>query len=195
MRTVQVRSIGGYAGSVYPHPQRQLDASLRRAGYEVEELELPDNTAPDFETCMAFLQAQLDGFEDGMLVLHSLASRLFFLLVDRLRRQGVLKQPLAHTVVLLAPANGRYIADWVPQVAAFFAQDVWLPCLSGSARRLLIAASHNDFYWEEAAADLPLLGQQQGVEVMVLEGQGHLNEADVSGDLADVRAWILAGKP
>jgi predicted alpha/beta hydrolase family esterase len=192
MRTVRVRSIGGYAGSAYPHPQRQLDASLRQAGYEVEELELPDNTAPDFDTCMAFLQAQLDGLEHGVLVLHSLASRLFFLLVDRLRRQGGLLQPLVDTVVLLAPANGRYIADWVPEVAAFFAQDVWLPCLSGVARRVLIAASHNDFHWEEAAADLPLFGQQQGVEVMVLEAQGHLNEADVSGDLADVRAWILA---
>jgi predicted alpha/beta hydrolase family esterase len=195
MCAVRVRSIGGYAGSAYPHPQRQLDASLRQAGYQVEALELPGNTAPDFETCMAFLQAQLDGFGRGVLVLHSLASRLFFLLVDRLRRQGMLLQPVVDTVVLLAPANGRYIADWVPEVAAFFAQDVWAPCLTGAARRLLIAASHNDFHWEEAAADLALFEQQQGVEVIVLEGQGHLNEAHVWGDLPDVRAWIVADKP
>ena len=194
MGTIWVRSIGGYEGSTYPHPQRQLDASLQQAGYQVEALELPDNTAPEIETCMAFLQAQVNGLENGVLVLHSLASRLFLLLVDRLRRQGKLHQPLVDTVVLLALANGRYIADWVPDVAAFFDQDVWVPSLTGAARRVLIAASHNDVYWEEAAADLALFERQAGVEVMVLEGQGHLNEADVSGDLPAVRAWIMADK-
>lgn len=194
MRTLLVRSIGGYEGSTYPHPQRQLDASLRQAGYQVESLELPNNTAPDVETCLAFLLAQVDGLEDGILVLHSLASRLFLLLVDRLRRQDKLQRPLVDTVVLLALANGRYIADWVPAVAPFFTQEVWVPPLTGAARRVLIAASHNDVYWEEAAADMALFEQQAGVEMMVLEGQGHLNEADVSGDLAMVRSWIVADK-
>lgn len=194
MRTRLVRSIGGYEGSAYPHPQRQLDASLRQAGYQVEALELPDNTAPEVETCMAFLQAQVNGLEDGVLVLHSLAGRLFLLLVDRLRRQGKLHRPVVDTAVLLAPANGRYLADWVPEVAAFFTRDVWVPSLTGAARRVLIAASHNDIYWEEAAADLALFKRQAGVEVLILEGQGHLNEADVSGDLAAVRAWIMADK-
>jgi predicted alpha/beta hydrolase family esterase len=194
MGRIVVRSIGGYAGSTYPHPQRQLDASLQQAGYQVEALELPDNSAPDVETCMAFLQAQIDGLEGGVLVLHSLASRLFLLLVDRLRRQGKLHKPLVDMVVLLALANGRYIADWVPEVAAFFDQGVWVPSLTGAARRVLIAASHNDIYWEEAAADMALFEQQAGVEVIVLEGQGHLNEADLCGDLPTVRAWITAGK-
>lgn len=192
MDTIRVRSIGGYDGSTYPHPQRQLDASLQRAGYQVEALELPDNTAPDLDTCMAFLQEQCKGLEAGILVLHSLASRLFLLLVERLRQQGKLHKPLVDTVVLLALANGRYIADWVPQVAAFFEQDVWVPVLTGAARRVLIAASHNDFYWEEAAADMALFEQQPGVEVIVLDGQGHLNEAGISGDLPAVREWIIA---
>lgn len=194
MGTILVRSIGGYDGSTYPHPQRQLDTSLQQAGYRVEGLELPDNTTPDFETCMAFLQAQCDGLEGGVLVLHSLASRLFLLLVDRLRQQGKLHKPLVDTVVLLALANGRYIADWVPEVAAFFDQDVWVPSLTGAARRVLIAASHNDFHWEEAAADMALFEQQPGVEVIVLEGQGHLNEADISGDLPAIREWIMTDK-
>ncbi len=124
MNTVLVRSIGGYEGSVCPHPQRQLDASLRHIGYQVEALELPDNTAPDYETCMAFLQAQCEGLQGGVLILHSLASRLFLLLVEHLRRQGRLDRPLVHTAVLLAPANGRYIADWVPEVASFFQSDI-----------------------------------------------------------------------
>jgi predicted alpha/beta hydrolase family esterase len=194
MRTILVRSIGGYEGSIYPHPQRQLDGSLRQAGYQVESLELTDKNAPDVETCMAFLQAQVNGLEDGVLVLHSLASRLFLLVVDRLRQQGKLHRPLVDTVVLLALANGRYIADWVPEVALFFTQEIWVPSLTGAARRVLIAASHNDVYWEEAAADMALFEQQPDVEVMVLEGQGHLNEADVSGDLPAVRAWIMADK-
>ncbi len=129
MSTVLVRSIGGYEGSAFPHPQRQLDASLREAGYRVEELELPDNAAPDYEACMAFMQAQYQGLEAGVLILHSLSSRLFLLSVDDLRGQGRLEQPLVDTAVLLAPANGRYIADWVPAVAAFFESDVWTPSL------------------------------------------------------------------
>jgi predicted alpha/beta hydrolase family esterase len=80
----------------------------------------------------------------------------------------------------------------VPEVAPFFSQAIWVPSLTGAARRVLIAASHNDIYWEEAAADLALFARQPGVEVMVLEGQGHLNEADISGDLPAVRDWIMA---
>ena len=192
---VLVRSIGGFEGSSYPHPQRQLDESLRRAGYRVEALELPDNTAPDYETCLAFLHTQYQGLEAGVLILHSLASRLFLLSVAHLRRTGQLDRPLVDTAVLLAPANGRYIADWVPAVEPFFQSDVWVPSLEGAARRLLIAASHNDFYWEEAESDLVRFAQQPGVEVLVLDGQGHLNEAEVSGDLPEVRAWIQAAKP
>ncbi len=195
MSSVLVRSIGGYEGSTYPHPQRQLDASLRGAGYRVEELELPDNAAPDYEACMAFLQAQYQGLEAGVLMLHSLSSRLFLLSVDSLRGQGRLDRPLVDTAVLLAPANGRYIADWVPSVAAFFQSDIWVPSLEGAARRLLIAASHNDVYWEEAESDLAAFRKQRGVDVLVLDGQGHLNEADVSGDLPDVQAWIMSAKP
>ncbi|PON19346.1 hypothetical protein C2W62_03215 [Candidatus Entotheonella serta] len=190
MSNVLVRSIGGFAGSTYPHLQRQLDAGLRQAGYHVEALELPDNEAPDYETCMAFLQAQYQGLESGVLILHSLSSRLFLLSVDRLRSQGRLNQPLVDTAVLLAPANGRYIADWVPEVAAFFQWDIWVPSLEGSARRLLIAASYNDVHWEEAESDLAEFRKQSGIEVLVLEGQSHLNEADVSGGLQDVQAWI-----
>lgn len=189
-----VRSIGGYEGSIYPHPQRQLDASLRQAGYKVEALELPDNTAPDLETCLAFLHAQCRDLDNGILILHSLASRLFLLAVDRLRRQGQLTTPLVDTAVLLAPANGRYLADWVPAVAAFFAQDLWVPILTGAARRLLIAASYNDPYWEEAETDLAAFRQQPGVEVLVLAEQGHLNQADISGNLPDVLAWIQRAK-
>lgn len=195
MSTVLVRSIGGYEGSPAPHPQRQLDTSLRIAGYEVEELELPHNTAPDFEECMAFLQDQCTGLENGVLILHSLSSRLFLLLVDRLRRRGDLCNPWVDTAVLLAPANGRYLADWVPQVAPFFTQDVWTPSLEGAARRLLIAASDNDIYWDEATTDLDVFRQQPGVEVLLLAGQGHLNEVGVTGDLPAVLAWILAAKP
>ncbi len=195
MRNVLVRSIGGFEGSTYPHPQRQLDASLRQAGYRVEALELPDNSAPDYEACMAFLQAQYPALEAGVLILHSLSSRLFLLSVDHLRREGRLNRPLVDTAVLLAPANGRYIADWVPAVAAFFQSDVWVPSLEGAARRLLIAASYNDVHWEEAERDLAAFGEQSGVEVLVLEGQGHLNEADLSGELPDVRAWIQAAIP
>lgn len=193
MSAVLVRSIGGYAGSVYPHPQRQLDASLLALGYQVEALELPDNTAPDLETCMDFLRRHLQGFEQGVVILHSLASRLFLLLVHHLRQQGHLHRPLVDTAVLLAPANGRYLADWVPAVADFFTQDIWVPSLTGAARRVLIAAADDDPYWEEAETDLGVFRQQQGVDVLLLAGQGHLNQADVSGDLPDVRAWILAG--
>ncbi|MBM3224749.1 MAG: hypothetical protein FJZ47_13215 [Candidatus Tectomicrobia bacterium] len=191
MRPILVRSIGGYEGSAYPHPQRQLDASLQAAGYQVEALELPQNTAPDYPTCLAFLRAQLQGLEHGVLMLHSLASRLFFLLVETARQQGPLHSPLVDTAVLLAPANGRYLADWVPEVAAFFAQNVWVPELTGTARRLLLVTSDNDPYWEEAAADLEVFRQQPGVEVLVLAGQGHLNQAEVSQDLPEVRAWLL----
>lgn len=191
MTTVLVRSIGGYEGSAFPHPQRQLDAGLREAGYRVEELELPDNTTPDYEACMAFLQAQYQGLEAGVLILHSLASRLFLLSVDNLRRQGRLEQPLVDTVVLLAPANGRYVGDWVPAVAAFFEPDVWTPSLEGASRRVLIAASHNDIYWEEAERDLNVFQGQRGVDVLVLAGEGHLNEPEVSGDLSRVRDWIM----
>lgn len=141
------------------------------------------------------MQAQYQGLEAGVLILHSLASRLFLLSVDTLRRQGHLDQPLVDTVVLLAPANGRYIADWVPAVAAFFELDVWTPSLEGAACRILIAASHNDMYWEEAESDLRAFRRQQGVDVLVLDGQGHLNEADVSGDLPEVCTWIMAAKP
>jgi predicted alpha/beta hydrolase family esterase len=195
MGTVFVRSIGGFGGSAYPHPQRQLDASLRQAGYCVEALELPDHEAPDYEACMAFLQAQYQGLEAGILILHSLSSRLFLLSVEHLRRHGQLERPLVHTAVLLAPANGRYIADWVPEVAPFFQSDIWVPSLTGAARRLLIAASYNDVYWEEAEHDLDVFRQQPGVDVLVLDGQGHLNEAEVSGDLPDVRAWLQAAQP
>lgn len=193
MSTVLVRSIGGFAGSVWPHPQRQLDASLRAAGYTVEALELPSNTAPEVAACLAFLHTQCQGLEQGILLLHSLASRVFLLLVDQQRRAGRLAKPLVDTAVLLAPANGRYLADWVPEVAPFFTQDVWTPTLTGAARRLLIATSDEDPYWEEAAADLAVFRQQPGVDVRVLAGQGHLNQAEVSGDLPEVRAWVLAG--
>jgi predicted alpha/beta hydrolase family esterase len=144
---------------------------------------------------MAFLQAQMHGLKDGILLLHSLASRIFLLLVDQLRQPGQRQAPLVDTAVLLAPANGRYIADWVPEVAAFFTQDLWVPCLTGAARRLLIAAANDDPYWEEAAQDLEQLCQQPGVEVLLLPGQGHLNQADVSGHLPEVLAWILQAKP
>jgi predicted alpha/beta hydrolase family esterase len=195
MHTVVVGSMGGYAGSVYPHPQRQLDATLRAAGYHVNELELPQNTAPELETCRRFLLAQCTAFRTGILILHSLASRLFLLTVEHLRAQGQLDTPLADTVVLLAPANGSYIAEWVPVVAAFFTQDIWVPSLDGAARRLLIAASHNDPYWEEAETDLAQFRQQASVDVIVLPQQGHLNEAEVSGDLPAVRTWIMQAKP
>lgn len=195
MNMVVVGSIGGYAGSIYPHPQRRLDAALRAAGYHVNELELPQNTAPELETCMRFLLAQCAACRAGILILHSLASRLFLLAVERLRAQGQLDAPLADTVVLLAPANGRYIAEWVPEVAEFFTQETWVPSLDGAARHLLIAASHNDPYWEEAETDLQQFRQQPGVDVIVLPQQGHLNEADVSGDLPDVRTWIMQAKP
>lgn len=72
---------------------------------------------------------------------------------------------------------------------------MWVPSLQGAARRLLIAASHNDIYWEEAATELGAFQQQQGVEVLLLEGQGHLNEVEMSGDLPAVQAWILQAKP
>ncbi|MGE3540793.1 MAG: alpha/beta hydrolase [Candidatus Tectimicrobiota bacterium] len=189
-----VRSIGGYAGSQLPHPQRQLDASLGVLGYQVEGLELPENTAPQLEACVAFLHTQLRGLRNGMLITHSLASRVFFLLVEQLRSSGQLRGPLLDTAVLLAPANGRYIADWVPEVAAFFCQQLWVPDLSGVARRLLLAAADDDPYWEEAETDLSAFRQQAGVEVLVLPGQGHLNDPEVSGDLPQVRAWILAGQ-
>jgi predicted alpha/beta hydrolase family esterase len=195
MHSVLVRSIGGYEGSPSQHPQRQLDASLRAAGYMVETLELPDNTAPDYETCMTFLHQQCQGLDHGILLLHSLASRVFMLVVDRLQRSGRLMVPLVDTAVLLAPANGRYIADWVPEVAAFFTPDVRVPALTGAARCLLIATSDNDPYWEEAATDLETFRQQAGVEVLVLAGQGHLNQPEVSGNLPEVQAWILAAKP
>lgn len=191
---ILVRSIGGYAGSLYPHPQRQLDRSLQALGYRVEALELPENTAPAYATCMAFLRTQLEEFAHGILILHSLASRLFFLLVHQLRADGQLHQPLVDTAVLLAPANGRALAEWVPEVAPFFSQNIWVPSLTGAARRLLIAASDDDPYWEEAATDLQAFRQQQGVEVLFLSGQGHLNQAEVSGALPDVQAWILAGQ-
>jgi predicted alpha/beta hydrolase family esterase len=194
MNTV-VGSIGGYEGSTYPHPQRQLDAALRAAGYHVNELELPQNTAPELETCMRFLLAQCAACRTGILILHSLASRLFLLAVERWRAEGQLDTPLADTVVLLAPANGRYIGEWVPEVAEFFIQDIWVPSLEGAARRLLIAASHNDPYWEEAETDLAQFRQQASVDVIVLPQQGHLNEAEVSGDLPDVRTWIMQAKP
>jgi predicted alpha/beta hydrolase family esterase len=195
MSTVVVGSIGGYGGSAYPHPQRQLDASLRADGYRVNELELPHPTAPELETCMRFLLAQCAACKTGILILHSLASRVFLLAVERVRAQGKLDTPLADTVVLLAPANGRYIAEWVPEVAEFFTQEIWVPSLDGAARHLLIAASHNDPYWEEAETDLQQFRQQSGVDVIVLPQQGHLNEADVSGDLPDVRTWIMQAKP
>ncbi len=192
--TVLARSIGGYEGSRYPHPQRQLDKSLEALGYRVEALELPNNTAPAFATCMAFLRAQIQELAHGTLILHSLASRLFFLLVHQLRADGQLNSPLVDTAVLLAPANGRYIAEWVPAVEPFFCQNIWVPSLTGAARRLLIAAADDDPYWAEAATDLQAFQQQQGVEVLLLSGQGHLNQADVSGALPDVQAWILAGQ-
>ena len=180
--------------SQYRHPQRQLGASLRALGYHVEALELPDNTAPEVKACLAFLEAQVRDLAQGVLILHSLASRAFFLLVQQRRTQGELYTPLVDTAVLLAPANGRYLADWVPAVADFFSQDLWLPSLSGAARRLLIAAADDDPYWEEAETDLAAFRQQPGVEVLLLPGQGHLNQAEVSGDLPEVRAWILAGQ-
>lgn len=190
-----VRSIGGYEGSPAAHPQRRLDASLQALGYQVEALELPDNTAPAYPACLAFLQAQCQGLAHGVLILHSLASRLFLLLVAEQRQQGRLASPLVDTVVLLAPANGRYIADWVPAVAPFFCQDIWTPCLSGAARRLLIAAADNDLYWEEASTDLDAFRQQAGVDVVLLAGQGHLNDAALTGDLPAVREWIVAARP
>ena len=195
MPAVLVRSIGGYEGSPPHHPQRLLDAGLRAVGYTVEALELPENTAPDCETCLAFLQQQCRGLDNGILLLHSLASRVFMLLVEQRRRCGQLTAPLVGTAVLLAPANGRYIADWVPAVAAFFTPDVWTPVLTGAARRLLIATSDNDPYWEEAVTDLEVFRQQAGVEVLMLPGQGHLNQGEVSGNLPAVWAWILAAKP
>jgi predicted alpha/beta hydrolase family esterase len=79
-------------------------------------------------------------------------------------------------------------------VAAFFVQDLWVPILTGAARRLLIAASYNDPYWEEAETDLAAFRQQPGVEVLVLAEQGHLNQADISGNLPDVLAWIQQAK-
>lgn len=190
-----VRSIGGYEGSPAGHPQRRLDASLQALGYQVEAGELPDNTAPDYPACLAFLQAQCQDLRHGVLILHSLASRLFLLLVETQRQHGRLASPLVDTVVLLAPANGRYIADWVPAVAPFFAQDIWTPCLSGAARRVLIAAADDDLYWEEASTDLDTFRQQAGVEVLLLAGQGHLNDAALAGDLPAVRDWILAARP
>ena len=189
-----VRSIGGYEGSLYPHPQRQLDTSLRALGYQVEALELPDNAAPDVEVCMAFLQAQMQGLAQGVLLLHSLSSRLFLILAHRVRQHGQLHRPLVDTAVLLAPANGRYMADWVPAIAPFFAQNIWVPLLTGAARRVLIAAADDDPYWEEAETDLQAFRQQPGVDVLLLPGQGHLNQAVVSGDLPAVCAWILAGQ-
>ncbi len=48
-------------------------------------------------------------------------------------------------------------------------------------------------YWEEAERDLQAFEQQQGVDVLVLEGEGHLNAAEVSGDLPQVRAWVMGG--
>ena len=64
-------SIGGYEGSAYPHPQRQLDASLRAAGYDVNELALPDHTTLELETCMRFLLDQCVAFKTGIFILHS----------------------------------------------------------------------------------------------------------------------------
>ena len=195
MKAGLIRSIGGYEGSPYPHPQRQLDARLREAGYTVEERELPNNAAPDFDTCLAFLRSQCQGLESGGLILHSLSSRLFFIMVDQLRQQGALTHPLVHTAVLLAPANGRYIGDFVPAVAPFFTQEVWTPALDGAAQRLLIVASTNDPHWEEASADLALFQRQPGIETLVLPDQGHLNDPDTSGDLPDVRRWIMQALP
>ena len=195
MSTVLVRSIGGYEGSIAPHPQRQLDAALQAAGYRVEALELPNAASPDFKTCMAFLQSQFEELQDGILILHSLSSRLFFLIVEQRRRQGNLMGPCVDTAVLLAPANSRYIADWVPAISDFFAQDIRVPCLEGAARRLLIAASDNDIYWEEATTDLLMLQRQQGVDVLLLAGQGHLNDPQLSGSLPDVQAWIQMACP
>lgn len=190
-----VRSIGGYEGSPVAHPQRHLDASLRVLGYEVESLELPDNTAPAYPACLAFLQAQCQGLADGVLILHSLASRVFLLLVAERLQHGPLTAPLVDTAVLLAPANGRYIADWVPAVAPFFSQDIWTPNLSGAARRLLIAAADDDVYWEEATADLEVFRQQPGVEVLLLVGQGHLNDTTLAEALPAVRDWLVTARP
>lgn len=195
MSAVQIRSIGGFSGSTWPHPQRQLDVSLRRAGYAVEALELPHNTTPEFEPCMTFLRQQCQGLANGVIILHSLSSRLFFLLVDRLQRAGNLSTPLVHTAVLLAPANGRYIADWVPEIAAFFNQEMWVPALSGAAYHTLIVATDNDLYWEEAASDLDIFRQQKEVEILVLNGQGHLNDPALSGNLPDVRQWVMKTTP
>ncbi len=189
-----VRSIGGSEGSHAPHPQRQLDASLRALGYHVEALELPNNAAPEYAACLAFLLAQCQELTEGVLILHSLASRLFFLAVAAARQHGPWHTPLVDTAVLLAPANGRVIADWVPAVAPFFCQDVWVPVLTGAARRLLIVASDNDFYWEEALTDLEAFRTQPGVEVLLLTGQGHLNDPAVSGALPEVRDWIHAAR-
>lgn len=167
----------GWGGSDDPHWQAWLAGEIAK-DYGTVSFPLLDNPHfPAKKRWMKQVKALLEEFRPEVVICHSLGTTLWFHLCNEGEISPVKR------LLLVAPPRLNLELD---TIKSFFPVDVPDRLF---AKEVMLVTSTNDPYMtqEESKA----LQKELGVEMIVIENAGHINEASGYGAWPWVREWVM----
>lgn len=172
----KVLILHGWGGSDFPHWQSWLAGELARDYGNVCFPLLGNPHFPNKSKQMRQIKSILSEYKPNIVICHSLASVLWLHLCNELQIDPV------DELLLVAPPSNTCGIEMIRKFFPYTAPS------SLFAKNALLVTSSNDPYMQEEEARA--LQKELGIDMMILENAGHINDQSGFGEWHWVLNWV-----